>query len=374
MTNSQIKKSPKICKEYQEINLKTGRCRKKCNDNQERNIEKDRCLKKCNDNQERNPETSRCKIKYSSPKKIKFSKKSPKKQLEETTKFIDLCEKIIMTDKLDHVITNTWLNNNDNCNIFLIGEEHLQHNNSKCIGILDMFRNLLEKNTNNEANIDLFIEILNEHVVNNDKYLSGYHNNNLQMNNIRNEFMNCIKSKKCPNIRVHWADPTMISKTHKRYKEFPFWLQKLQEYKSKNKYEKFTNLDEIILKDFNPYDNENDILKLLTENAIVMKEIRRASRINPNFEIEKIKSIFLEIYHIQKIKYKHLGQDFIIFLIDRTVMDFYTIARIIKLNLKNVIIYAGNSHTDNIIFILNKYFGFNIEKKIIGKCNLKTLS
>ena len=373
MTNSQIKKSPKICKEYQEINLKTGRCRKKCNDNQERNIEKDRCLKKCNDNQERNPETSRCKIKYSSPKKIKFSKKSPKKQLEETTKFIDLCEKIIMTDKLDHVITNTWLNNNDNCNIFLIGEEHLQHNNSKCIGILDMFRNLLEKNTNNEANIDLFIEILNEHVVNNDKYLSGYHNNNLQMNNIRNEFMNCIKSKKCPNIRVHWADPTMISKTHKRYEELPFWLQKLQEY---NNYEKFKNwkTDEIILKDFNQYDNENDILKLLTENEIVMKEIRRASRINPNFEIEKIKSIFLKIYYIQKIRYKHLEQYIVIFLMYKTVMDFYTIARIIKLNLKNVIIYAGNNHTDNIIFILNKYFGFNIEKKIIGKCNLKTLS
>ena len=44
----------------------------------------------------------------------------------------------------------------------------------------------------------------------------------------------------------------------------------------------------------------------------------------------------------------------------KTVMDFYTIARIIKLNLKNVIIYSVYFHTNNIISILTKCIGFNI--------------
>ena len=72
----------------------------------------------------------------------------------------------------------------------------------------------------------MFIEILNNDVLNvlNDKIKDK----NSQINNIRGYFMDCIKNKKCPNIRVHWADPTIISKTHKRYKELPFWLQKLQ--------------------------------------------------------------------------------------------------------------------------------------------------
>ena len=372
--NTSTKKSIKECNDNQERNLKTKRCRKKCNDNQERNLKTDKCRKKCNDDQERNYETDRCnykslKIKFSSPK-IKSPKKqspkikSPKRQLEETNFFIDLCKEFIMTDKLDHVVATTWLNNND-CNIFLIGEEHYPHNNSKCIGILDMFRNLLEKNTKNKANIDLFIEIYNDYVLNSHKYDFNYDSNKIQISNIRTAFMNCIKSKKCSYVRVHWSDPTIMSEKHKRYNEFPYWLQILQKYNNSTS-ENFIKwkTDEIILKHFNPYVNENDILKLLTENAIVMKEIRRASRINPNFEIEKIKSIFLEIYYILK---KENRPDYLIFTMDRSVMDFYTIARIIKLNLKNVIIYAGNNHTQRIIFIL-KYFGFFIKEQILGNC------
>ena len=53
-----------------------------------------------------------------------------------------------------------------------------------------------------------------------------------------------------------------------------------------------------------------------------MKEIRRAFRINPKFEIEKIKSIFLEIYYINRY---HNSYDDIIFLIYISIMDFYSI-------------------------------------------------
>ena len=270
-----------------------------------------------------------------------------------------------MTDKLDHVYATTWLNNNNNCNIFLIGEQHKQHDNSKCIGILDMFRKLLAKNTKNQANIDFFIEIYNDYVVNNDKYDFDYDSNKIQISNIRTVFMNCIKSKKCSYVRVHWTDPTIMSETHKRYNEFPYWLRILEKY-YKSTYENFIKWknEKIILKHFNPYVNENDILKLLTENAIVRKEIRRASRINKTFEIEKIKSIYLQIYYISEKLY---DMDYLIFSMYRTVMDFYTIARLIKLNLKNVILYAGNSHTQRIIFIL-KYFGFFIKEQILGNC------
>ena len=40
-------------------------------------------------------------------------------------------------------------------------------------------------------------------------------------------------------------------------------------------------------------------------------------------------------------------------------MDFYTILRIINLNLKNVIIYDGEEHTRNIENILKEYCKFN---------------
>jgi hypothetical protein len=49
-------------------------------------------------------------------------------------------------------------------------------------------------------------------------------------------------------------------------------------------------------------------------------------------------------------------------------MDFYTIARIIKSKNKNIIIYAGNDHTERIIYILNKYFVFEVKKQILGNC------
>ena len=100
-----------------------------------------------------------------------------------------------------------------------------------------------------------------------------------------------------------------------------------------------------------------------------MKEIYKASKVNPLFNIEKIKSIYLKIYDITKKLYIYkIDYNYIIFIMDRSVMDFYTMARIIKSKMKNIIIYAGQNHTERIIFILNKYFGFNVKKQILGEC------
>ena len=387
----------KLCKKEQEINPDTDRCRKKCNKDQERNHEKKGiCRNKCNIEQERNPDTGRCKKqspkkqspkkqspkrqspkrqspKRQSPKRQSPKRQSPKRQLEESKKFVDLCEKFIMTDKLDHVYASTWLKNGD-YNIFLIGEEHKPHDNLKCIGILDMFRKLIEKNPKNDMNIDFFIEIYNRYVYNDDLYNFKYDIiNKAQIYNIRIAFLNCIKSKKCPYIRVHWTDPSIISEKDKNYKKLPKWLKLLQEYsgegfsiKNDNDFKKWKK-NKKILKYFNPYINENDILKLLTENIIVIKEFNKVFLLYPMFNIEKIKSIFLEIYFITKKMYKN-NYDYTIFSMDRTVMDFYSVARILKSQMKNVIFYAGNNHIERIIFILNTYFGFYIKNKILGTC------
>ena len=53
---------------------------------------------------------------------------------------------------------------------------------------------------------------------------------------------------------------------------------------------------------------------------------------------------------------------------ERIVMDFYCIARIIKLNMKNVIFYVGNNHVERIKHILTTYFDFTIFREIEGLC------
>ena len=392
-----------------------GKCLVKCNDEQERNPKTNRCKKKspkrkspspkrkspspkrksrkkieCNKNQEINPISGRCRlrctiyqernhagkcVKIKIPNKDKQSPtkspptkspptKSPSKIKSESKYFIDLCNKFIMVKNLDHVNKSTWLQNDDDCNIFLVGEQHRKHDNVNCLEILEMFRQLLKTNniSENPIKIDFFIEIYNEYVLNSYKYykLDDYNIEELQINNIRGEFINCIKNKNCPNLHVHWADPTIISETHKRYKKLPEWLKIFQ----KDAVWKHTenNIDENII---------IFILKLLTENPIVIKEFKKASKNNIMFKIEKIKSIYLEIYDITKKLYKD-DYEHIIFCMSRTVMDFYTIARIIKSKNKNIIIYAGNDHTERIIYILNKYFVFKVKQQILGNCYIKS--
>ena len=338
------------CNKNQEINPISGRCRLRCTIYQERN-HAGKCVKI------KKPPN---KDKQSTPNKSPL-KKSPSKIKSESKYFIDLCKKNIMVKNLDHVYKSTWLQNDD-CNIFLVGEQHRKHDNVNCVEILEMFRKLVETNniSENPIKIDFFIEIYNEYVLNNYKYDYEYNIEKVQINNIRGEFINCIKNKNCPNLHVHWADPTIISETHKRYKKLPKLLKIFQ----KDEVWKHTenNIDENII---------IFILKLLIENPIVIKEFKKASKNNIMFKIEKIKSIYLEIYDITKKLYKD-DYNHIVFCMSRTVMDFYTIARIIKSKNKNIIIYAGNEHTERIIYILNKYFVFEVKKQILGNCYIKS--
>ena len=309
-----------------------------------------------------------------SPKRRSPKRRSPKmsqklkiSKMYETEKFIELCNTHIMVHNLEHVIQTTHLQKND-CNIFFIGEEHLKReyeNAEMCEGILDTLKDLTKDTTNNKINIDFFIEISNKYVFDSEIY--NFTNSKTQMTDVINEFINCIKTKKCPFISVHWSDPTYISEKDKRYKKIPNWLKLYQLY-SENDFD-WKDLTSIT-KYFNPYKNENTIIKLLIDNHIVMKEIDKASKVNPLFNIKKIKYIFLNMYKKIKKYYKN-DMKLVIFTMDRTVMDFYTISRIIKSEMKNVLFYGGDNHVERIKHILIKYFDFYQVDTYEGHCHKK---
>ena len=71
----------------------------------------------------------------------------------------------------------------------------------------------------NHINIDFFIEIPNKYVINSNLY--NFNNSKIQLSEVINKFINCIKTKECPYLRVHWTDPTLISEKVKRYEKLP---------------------------------------------------------------------------------------------------------------------------------------------------------
>jgi hypothetical protein len=285
------------------------------------------------------------------------------REISISERFINLCNKYIIEGggNLDEVIQTIHLKKND-CNIFLIGENHALH--TKCEGIFEMLYKLTHDNINLEENnikIDLMIEFTQKDV---NTIILPY--NDLQINVIRHYFSHCIKYKNCNHLHVHWVDPIISHESNpKHYMTIPLWLRKLNEFQTdqhtfNNNWEK----DKDITDFFDPT-KEDDIIKLLTENPIVMKEINQASQINSLFISQNIRFIFLERFSHLKNKF---GEKLGLLYIIRSVMDFYTIARIIKLKMKNIIFYGGNAHSEFISYFFNKYDGFDLIYQTSGKC------
>ncbi len=86
------------------------------------------------------------------------------------------------------------------------------------------------------------------------------------------------------------------------------------------------------------------------------------------FERSNITKIFIDLN--LKNKKNRTGQQNLhyIYYFYRSVMDFYTIARIIKSDMKKVIIYAGIRHVENIVYILTEYLEFKKIRVIEGTC------
>jgi len=237
-----------------------------------------------------------------------------------------------------------------------------------------MLYNLLSFNSdksiigNNHIYIDLMIEFAQKDV---NTIFSNF--GDLQINVIRHGFSDCIKNRNCPYLHVHWIDPIISDvSNNKHYGSIPIWLIKLQ-LKSLQLISIFHTwkYDKDITDFFDPT-KEDDIIKLLTSNPIVMKEINQAYLKNNLFEIENIKKIFLERFNHLKKKFSG-DEDMGIYSILRSVMDFYTIARIIKLEMKNVIFYGGFSHSEYISYFLNKYDKFDLIRQEQGICYDKSM-
>ena len=266
--------------------------------------------------------------------------------------FIALCKKYIMNSKLDHVHRKVWLNKED-CNIFTIGEYHKPH--ERCTSILDMFKKLLSENTKNPVHIDLLIELLPVDVY---TYAVSVNHDVVQMGQVRQFLSPCVQTKgSCSNVHGHWAD------TGKDIKDrLPKWIKELNNYNLPLvglHWKENPDISRVLR-------NKEDVSKILTENVMTVKEINKAEKIFPNFTIKFAVDLFMGWVTWGEGDY---GWIYNAGMISRWVMDFYTAARIIKSKFKNVIFYAGNTHTEHVIEILTK-LGFSKVESALGdeKC------
>ena len=282
--------------------------------------------------------------------------------------FINLGIYHIMNTPLEHVYTKTWMQKDD-CNIFLIGEHHYIRN-GKCTGIHEMFQGLLKDVIKFQISpkVDIMVEtnekIMDKNVDTFDIDTSPYLHFR-QINNVRRLLSPCIKSKNCP-FNVHWTDPnSMIPNridtynwTYKFYKRIytktnrknrlPEWIREIDEHSSKGEWSNNYTPKSVMIRE-NLYDNKN-IIKLLTEHGVVMKEIEKASLVDPRFTIDFAKKAFTNV--IKEIQKDNDTPNTYIYRCLRRVTDIYAAARIISKSMKNVIIYEGNNH----IIFLKKIF------------------
>jgi len=268
----------------------------------------------------------------------------------DTEKFVSLCKYRIMVDDLDSVKSKVWMQKDD-CNIFIIGERHRPHDPTKhCKAISVMFHELIEENNEDESpvKIDILLEEFAQYC---GMGSCSPRVESFQIDNVRHLLRRCMNERNC-NVRIHWTDST-------GYKgKIPEWLYELgicdilSDECMKNELVK-QQLQE-----------EKDLLKLVTENQPVMKEIVKASLINSDFNVQFALSMFESLNNDTLTRLKSPWHEVVPF-INRNVIDIYTIARLIKLQMKRVIIYAGDLHARNCIKILTA-LGFVKKSEISG--------
>jgi hypothetical protein len=230
--------------------------------------------------------------------------------------------------------------------VFLVGEVHSNH--TKCTGILDALQSLVDENDElpRPIKFDLMLELLQD---DRSTDFAEYANED-QMNSVRRAYMPCVEDRDC-NMRVHWTDPS-------ESKQIPEWLVRIQSFVDVEDWKP----DKLISSELR---SPKDLIKILTENPVVMKEVDKASKVMPRFNRDFAAKIFLIIY--RELSKKNWGWGYIVESLSRVVVDLYTVARIIKSQMTHVIYYAGNSHTGwcKHIFV---YLGFVTKKTVVGTC------
>ena len=257
----------------------------------------------------------------------------------------------------------------------------------------------------------------------------------VQIDNVRGLFHTCIANHNCGKIRAHWIDNLTFSidstyKTSNTFTPFtpvspsrlrnhtarlsskhklttPRFISPYSYHASVYSYKKseiprvrraLEAMPDWLITFYHDYDNhkyddnyfgmdtsfrfqkgnDEDLLKLLDKNTIVVKEIERAAEFQaefqeykqetPVFNLKFARDMLKALIPSWAITWSITAYQDKIFYTARAVMDIYTVARIIKSHMKNVIIYEGTFHADNVVYILTKlgYTTNKIERRDVG--------
>ena len=351
---------------------------------------------------------------------------------DQTKTFVDLCNTDIMNTSLEFVEHKSWLSKGK-VNIFIIGEIHSYRNYTET-GIFEMFDQLVDKFKVEDTSVDIMLEI-SEGSTNRDEefYMRTPEKlpdaNAKQMNNVRDLFRTCIGNHNCGKIRAHWVDNMnfSIDSTYKTSTFTPFTpLARTPSVRHTAKLSYSTNklttprfvspysyqtsatprvrraldaMPDWLITFYHDYDNhkyddtnfqyrfrkgnDKDLLKLLNKNTIVVKELHRAAQVQryketPVFNLAFARARLNELiksWTETNVDYDYRGYQGKIYDTARAVMDIYTVARIIKSNMKNVIIYEGAFHAENVVYMLTKlgYTTNDIKRQDVGPVIRKPL-
>jgi len=294
-------------------------------------------------------------------RKIRKKETEERIEYEKRDNFIRLGNTHIMSP-LSWVHATVWLQK-EKCNIFLIGEVH-KIRNRKCKSIFNMFSDLIRDIESTPVpSIDILLETTEtdinmykrfkeekpiETTLKNWAYdlsTDPRQDTFKQINMVRILLSGCIDkyTSNCP-FRVHWTDPNSMMRLPTRQHRLPDNIAKLFGLQPEDLEIKYNGYKE----DYNI--DKNTIYKyfinILNQHGVIQKELKKAEQLNEHFNTTFVETILKQI--IDRCITHEIG----FFLILRSMIDFYTAARIISHKMENVIVYEGMMHIDNLIFIL----------------------
>jgi len=309
---------------------------------------------------------TRKQVKKSKPKTRKTIRDVIATKTKQKNEFVKLAEWYFLYSELEMVVKKYWFSKG-NANIFIIGEMHYPRN-FVGNGTYETFIAFMQDLESTNTSVDIMLEEHEESI-----YMPPevYGPENEQILNIRSLLHECIRTHTCGKVRAHWVDgdysknPYMISKRfsptiqpltiaepvpkrtlRNALNEMPPWIKSFYAdiVHGINKNVTLRLSPELI----DRFSTLDGIKTLLTENTIVLKEIGKATLVNPDFNIQFAEdfltgTILSHATTIQKV-----------FEAARCIMDIYTVARMIKSRMKNVIIYVGGAHATNISNMLDQ--------------------
>lgn len=297
-------------------------------------------------------------------------------------RFLSLCDTHIMNVNLAHVLDKVRYKKED-CDVCFIGEQHYPIN-KRCKSIFDMFVSLYQDILSNPVNpeLDLFIEapydeldslypelppitLANLRGVKQTIESNFSHEPFNQIFYVRHLFRGCMLHHGCP-VRVHWADCNL------HYKDTS-WMYPLAEMGVQSTH--ITKLGPLDIHRVTPAmtealrgDTEADrhrVIRFMLNHVILKKEIRKVQRIYSKFNMAWFERYLTETLKLDEVYDIPLDQMARYGL--RIIMDLYIIARMFKLKMKNVIIYAGADHTRNLSRILESLEFIEIKRSVIDE-------